>query len=618
MMAKLLMNLSGPAKLEAFFKKIGNWISSDTMVHIKKAFFIINKDKLIEELKLITDFDDKSHFAFMNYVLMGFNNPDTGFSGEVRRIQTILDEVPKDKRKAFTEFVRTSVGKAHPMENVTTDYYEFESPEAIETPFIRALYKSIHDSDVDEKLASAWRKFEKLNSPSEHIVNRIPLHTLTLLRQVYEWLTKYPTFYDMMTSTFYTSPYTMKVMSDIVHGKFEFDSKEANDKFLQAINLDTVRSDDATFVARELKRLLTNFEQKEKVASLENNTAYKKFADEFAAIPDLKTLRKIKFNELQKVLDNIPGCQKLSTEQFHKFCVNIEQILNIPGHAKFFASDFYSARFYVLFELLDKDTQENLAHLIYEAATKWIENEKKIDKKVRELVPPEAEKDAPFEEYVFADQRQGKVPNEPNTYDEDQMFEALVNHFNDNVPISVEEVKQIKILLKNGNYKNIFHEPDTTYVYRGMNGIKQEWLQNAVGEERWAKYASKYGPESVNKDLGVEEGDFVYTPRVGGSSAWSVDEAKAVEFAKSKLGGIDRSWFSVCLIARVAENPNAFVTGPEGLYKVKQFANNDEEKEAIGLGELKINKIIWRLSKNISAADVKGATSKSTKKKKDV
>lgn len=537
----------------------------------------------------------------------------------MRGIVTILDKVPNGVRKKFIEFIAEQPN-SDLIFQIITDYYLWGS-ENVDRLLIKSVVKNsnVFDGDkfdsTDDKLFQLWKAFEK-RERQDISDKKIPTLLFGLLRQTYEYLTKSPALYDVMTDTFYLSPNTMKVMSDIVHGKFEFDSKEANSKFFEAIKLDTERRPgDNDFVARELKRLNSLLEGKERLTSLKNNKVYQKFTSEFIAMPDLGVLRKIKFDEVQRFLDNIPGCQKLSTEQFHKFCLIIEQILNPPGPVIFFDNDFYNVRFYALFELLDKDTQENLAHLIYEATSEWINKKKTSDVVLRKKVPPEADKDAPFEEYVFADQRRDEVPNEQNTPDEDKMFEALTNHFDENTPISVEEAKQIKILLMNGNYENIFHEPDTTYVYRGMNGIKQEWLQNAVGEERWAKYASKYGPGGGNKDLCIEEGDFVYAPREGGSSAWSVSETKAVEFAK--LGGFDRDWFSVCLIARVAENPNAFVAGPEGLYKVKQFANNDEEKEAIGLGKLKICKIIWRLSKSVNVADVNSAVAPPAKKKKD-
>jgi hypothetical protein len=187
---------------------------------------------------------------------------------------------------------------------------------------------------------------------------------------------------------------------------------------------------------------------------------------------------------------------------------------------------------------------------------------------------PEAPDTAPLQKYAFADQRPD-VPDEPNTSDEEQLFADLKRHFNDNVPVDKKSSQEIKGFLNNDMYGTVFHAPDVKMVYRGM-AVDEKWLKSALNVDQI-------------EDKGERQATFTFTPREHeGASSWTLSKDVADDFAQ------DSSMpYSVILAANISDNPDKFVTGPDGLYDVNGLNNFTTEQEVISLGDVKVAGIKW-------------------------
>lgn len=235
-------------------------------------------------------------------------------------------------------------------------------------------------------------------------------------------------------------------------------------------------------------------------------------------------------------------------------------------------------------------TDQEKKDLLYEVENRVSEAVKEYDYENKKLkkIPPEASAKAPLEKYAFADQRKGEVPREQNSEKEQVLYNALRRHFNDNDPLAAAEVDMIRTFLKNGQYSKIFKSPKQEYVYRGMS-VEEDFLRKAMGLKQGDKLPRK----------GSKTTSFTYTPKTGETSSWSVSPEAAKKFAtKSRV-------YQLMLIAKTKDNKNSFVLGPDGLYSVRGLGDFEYEKETIGLGKIKVYKIIWAHEKTALAVPKK-------------
>ncbi len=202
------------------------------------------------------------------------------------------------------------------------------------------------------------------------------------------------------------------------------------------------------------------------------------------------------------------------------------------------------------------------------------------EKKLRAENPPEVKKSAkyrPLDDYAFADDRAGQVPPEPDNAEEVKLYTALRKHYVQNIPLTKEYASQIEKIMSKGIYKKIFHEPTATWLFRGM-GASEKYLRKIL--------KLKEG-ESIPKS-GSKTASFTYTPRGGvGASSWSVSTGTAENFKDTDQP------YRIIMQASRARNPNKFVEGPGGLYKVKGFSSYADEEESLALGDIKVTKIYW-------------------------
>lgn len=224
----------------------------------------------------------------------------------------------------------------------------------------------------------------------------------------------------------------------------------------------------------------------------------------------------------------------------------------------------------------EDNEKARLLQRINDGVDRYIESVKAEQEELRKNSKPEASPDDEFEEYIFADERQGQVPDELDTYDEKALYDELKAHFIANEALSEEEANLIKKLMADGKYSTVLKKPNVKYVYRGMS-VNDEYIRRALN----------MGDNESIPSKGSKVASFTYTPRRGGSSSWTLNHESTHEFMTSNKD------FNVLLIARTSDNDGSFVSGPGGLYKVGELGKHDEEQEVVGLGPIKVAKIIW-------------------------
>lgn len=190
----------------------------------------------------------------------------------------------------------------------------------------------------------------------------------------------------------------------------------------------------------------------------------------------------------------------------------------------------------------------------------------------------EAPADAPLGRFAFPLKRRG-LPPEPDTAEEKKLFQALDAHFNDNLKLNKKAAAQIEDFLAQGLYPQVFSPPEEGEVFRGM-GVSKQWLAKALS------VSIKDIPKKGNQEISM-----TYSPKTGGVSSWTTSKTVSSKFSDSS----DKyNVVSVTLHARVSDNPNKFISGPEHLYKLDYIAQFANEKEVIGLGDIVVYKISWK------------------------
>lgn len=201
---------------------------------------------------------------------------------------------------------------------------------------------------------------------------------------------------------------------------------------------------------------------------------------------------------------------------------------------------------------------------------------------IREEIEGEAPEDSPLGRFAFPKYRRG-LPPEPDTPLEVKLFNALEDHVVRNSKLNAKEAMWIEDLLAKGLYPSVFSPPDSSEVFRGMK-VSRQWL---------AKFLGVAGAAQVPKS-GEREVDTVFKPKNGGGSSWTMDDAISNRFSTKRSVLKTPGSVSVTLCAKVADNPNKFVTGPGHLYQLDYIAGFSDEAEVIGLGDINVYKIVWK------------------------
>ena len=176
--------------------------------------------------------------------------------------------------------------------------------------------------------------------------------------------------------------------------------------------------------------------------------------------------------------------------------------------------------------------------------------------------------------------------DDPDTAEELASRRAMAAMTAGNVPLPPRVAADLVNVLATDEYPDVIHGPPSGFmIYRGM-AVPMKWLLRALR----LNDASQLESQS-------KTGSFTFTPRNGGSSSWSLRHESTFDFMN---GSKD---FNVLLIARTSDNDGSFVSGPGGLYKVGELGKHDEEQEVVGLGPIKVAKIIWNASSEYPEVD---------------
>lgn len=232
---------------------------------------------------------------------------------------------------------------------------------------------------------------------------------------------------------------------------------------------------------------------------------------------------------------------------------------------------------YRIWEVTPEEKRLTLIERTREALDPYIKRFLEKSEKLKAANPPEENEDDVLNQYAFAPARGRDHPYEKNNKKEAKLYTALQQHFTNNVPVSPAIAAEIYEILKSNKYQTVFKEPEQEFVYRGMS-VKPEYVKKVLG---------------VNQidSSGVHEASFTWTPLEGrGVTSWTIEKNRAIAFANdnAKEGNLQ-----VLLEAAIVDNVNKFVQGPDGLYNVTGFDSYKSEKEAIGLGPIKVSKIYW-------------------------
>lgn len=194
--------------------------------------------------------------------------------------------------------------------------------------------------------------------------------------------------------------------------------------------------------------------------------------------------------------------------------------------------------------------------------------------------------DAPLGRIAFGTYRLDK-PYEADTDSESELISALRRHIShDSIPLPKEQALFIKKLIDDGLYDEVIQKPtDADVVYRGFS----------FTDSRLRKFLNLRDDEEIPKS-GSAQLNMIIKPRQdrGWVTSWTKNVRVAQQFANmyfTTRTDSDRIRWAAVVSASVQDNDFFDL---EGLYnRVSIFSHASVEKEVIGIGEIKINKIEW-------------------------
>jgi len=181
---------------------------------------------------------------------------------------------------------------------------------------------------------------------------------------------------------------------------------------------------------------------------------------------------------------------------------------------------------------------------------------------------------------AFAPHRREEMPLELDNEIEAEFYNNLRSYFANNVTIDSENANLLKQLVIRNMYPKIFKKPgDGVIVARGMS-VTDAWLMSALKTHNIL-------------DEGDVTASFTFTPRHNTMiSSWTLSFGVARSYSTSAKT-LDMSKYAVMMYARTRDNDGSFVMGPGGLYDVIGFDAYTGEREVIGLGDIKVHRIVW-------------------------
>lgn len=211
-------------------------------------------------------------------------------------------------------------------------------------------------------------------------------------------------------------------------------------------------------------------------------------------------------------------------------------------------------------------------------ATKLVANQKKAAKNI-----PAEKASAAMGKWAWPQERKTKnMPFEQSTKLEEELYDAIKGHFEGDNSITDKVAQKLMNFLEKGMYSDVLHPPQQQSLYRGLP-VDISWLAKILGYKNVKDMPAK----------GVVRKNFTFKPKRGAATSWSHSKTIARDFA----GSLDKNYYKqhnrcgLLLHARVEDNPNKFIAGVGGLYKLDSPNEYSQEKETIGLGPIKVFEI---------------------------
>jgi len=184
--------------------------------------------------------------------------------------------------------------------------------------------------------------------------------------------------------------------------------------------------------------------------------------------------------------------------------------------------------------------------------------------------------DALLGDIAFADERKG-VKNEPDTQREKELYTSLKKYIIQNDSLPQKDVTDIETFLTLGWYDDVFHETDSSMIYRGM-GVNEKYIKDALNLSNDEKLP----------DQGSNTSSFTFTPINNRSAtSWTTTFDVAKYFTE-----IESDNYQLIMVANAPKKKN--IAGKGGLYDVGELDVHSGEDEVIVFGPVHVRKILWQ------------------------
>ena len=213
---------------------------------------------------------------------------------------------------------------------------------------------------------------------------------------------------------------------------------------------------------------------------------------------------------------------------------------------------------------------------------------------LREAIRRMIQEEIDLGKIVFSPGRRDGVPtDEPNTQEEQDIFDALDKWVHDQSELSARALHDdIPELMRDPRYSDFFHPPPAGRpIYRGLNNVS------------WGKITDKWltGPANAaaldmldnnTRDPGRAECDFVVRPS-GGWDSWTHELSVAKRFAAQSPQIVGQ--INLVLVAHPEDNDMKLFDLGDVQRKVPDlmFTRGVDESEVFALGPVRVSGIIW-------------------------
>jgi hypothetical protein len=179
-----------------------------------------------------------------------------------------------------------------------------------------------------------------------------------------------------------------------------------------------------------------------------------------------------------------------------------------------------------------------------------------------------------FGKVLFGSQRKDDVEKEPDTTEEEEIFWAIENHYNENNDKTLEaSAERIIDLAKSGKYKNIL-QPPNGFVYRIVR-VNKEHAEKFFGLPKETMEEEMYGYKDTSQYAARKDSKI---------QSWSFKPNADV---LSDFVSPNPAEVTIMFKAKCPEGGKFFMN-PYGISNLKLIGKWNKEKEVISHGPIKI------------------------------